>query len=701
MSTDPCKADLTDAAAGAKHHPHVEHYWLWVLCLLGLDYFSTLAYQPSITFHETKRLGPLATAAVVLLTLFGALPIYCYLAGRSPGGQGSFGIVNKLIHGWHGKTLILVLLGFAATDFTMLKSLSLADASIHVLNKHDGTRHESAQRLAGWMKNCTTEYCGEDAAAFVNDQLIVTIVLGIIAFVFWFLLRKGFNRKVMILAVPLVGTYLLLTGVLIAGGLWFLYQRPEIMTHWLDHVQYGKHEISVHTNDFHGWGTVVLWSLLALPNLALGLSGFELSMILMPQVQGKPGEHPPTTRIWNTRKVLIVAALIMSVFLLGSVLVTTLLIPEREFARVGYELPPKEGERDGYANGRALSYLAHGGKLGYVTDDGKQLLVDGPLLPICGAVFGTIYDAVSVLILCLAGTSVMTALAVLLPLFLMRFGMEFRWADRWRVLLVSFAGINILVTVWFKANVDDQRGAYATGVLVLIACASVVTLFDKRRVHERAENKGWGILYFFDISFYGLIALIFVATMLAVSVRSASGLGISLCFIVAILAMSIASRAWRADERRTVGYEFKDADSKFMWDSLRAADFPILMPLHPGANHAEKETQIRAEHQLAPEKEIVFLEVCVDDPSDFFQKLMIEIARDGNRYVIKVTGCASVAHTIAAIALEMSRGWPERDMLSASWSYLAFGEGNIPWKVRELIHRLEKDPAKRPRVIVG
>src|SRR5438552_1909962 len=82
-----------------------EHYWIWVMCLLGLDYFSTLAYQPSITFHETQLLGPLATAAVVLVTLFGALPVYCYLASRSPAGQGSLGILDKLIRGWRGKTI--------------------------------------------------------------------------------------------------------------------------------------------------------------------------------------------------------------------------------------------------------------------------------------------------------------------------------------------------------------------------------------------------------------------------------------------------------------------------------------------------------------------------------------------------------------------------------------------------------------------
>src|ERR1051325_3829283 len=114
-----------------------EYHWLWVMCLLGLDYFSTLAYQPSITYHATQRLGPLATVGVVFITLFGALPVYCYLAGRSPGGQGSLGMLERLVRGWRGKTLVLIMLGFAATDFTMLKSLSLADAAVHVIHKQD------------------------------------------------------------------------------------------------------------------------------------------------------------------------------------------------------------------------------------------------------------------------------------------------------------------------------------------------------------------------------------------------------------------------------------------------------------------------------------------------------------------------------------------------------------------------------------
>ena len=177
------------------------------------------------------------------------------------------------------------------------------------------------------------------------------------------------------------------------------------------------------------------------------------------------------------------------------------------------------------------------------------------------------------------------------------------------------------------------------------------------------------------------------------------------------MGLSVFSRAIRADELRTIGFNFKDDESKFLWDTLRLADFPVLIPHRPGREPRErKEAQIRREHNLAADADLVFLEIELDDPSDFFQQLDIEVFREDARFIIRVTGCASVPHAIAAIALEMSRfslppglhfGWPQLDLLSASWSYLAFGEGNIPWKVRELIARAEPDTAKRPRVIVG
>jgi hypothetical protein len=692
MATDtkPCEPAYLDLPTRRRTG---EYYWVWVLCLLGLDYFSTLAYQPSITFGVAGRIGPLATAVVVLVTLLGALPVYCYLAGRSPRGQGSLGMLERLVRGWRGKTLVLVLLGFAATDFTMLKSISLADASVHVLNNQDVFRQHSIRAAVRWLNDQGPLFGGDPGVEFFDDQLAVTLLLGVVTFVFWFLLRKGFNRNVMIVAVPLVVAYMALNALLLGAGVTRLMDHPELVDAWWAQIQAG--DWVAHTPGWsqRDWHSVGLLAFLFLPSLALGLSGFELSMIVMPQVRGKSGEPAdhPWTRIRNTRKVLVSAAVLMSLYLLAAVTVTTLLVPPDELAPFGR------------ANNRALAYLAHGGAL---------TVGNEPLLPLCGLALGTIYDIVTVLILCLAGTSVMTALATLLPQFLLRFGMEFRWTNRWGLLVSAFALINIVVTLVFKASVEDQRAAYATAVLVLICSAAWTASLDLRTlIHHETFARFTRFLLRVGGGYFGFIAGGFVLVTVAVVVQSLTGLTIALWFIVAIVALSVVSRAFRADELRTIGFEFQDEQSRFLWDSLRMADFPILVPHRPGRQtRGDKEKQIRSEHQLAPDADVVFLEIDLGDPSDFYQRLLIEVFREDTRIIIRVLNCVSVAHAIAAVALEMSRasrppglhfGWTELDLLSASWSYLAFGEGNIPWKVRELIHRAEPDAAKRPRVVVG
>ncbi|MCI3278540.1 APC family permease [Streptomyces cylindrosporus] len=609
------------------------HSWWRVMCLTGVDYFSTLGYQPGIAALAAGLLSPIATLVLIALTLLGALPVYRRVAHESPHGEGSIAMLERLLSWWSGKIFVLVLLGFAATDFMITITLSAADAAAHVVENPFAPH---------WMEG--------------GNLWITLLLVGALGGVF----LKGFKEAIGI-AVVLVGTYLTLNVVVLAVSAWEVIGHPVRIGDWTDALT------AEHSSPFAMVGV----ALLVFPKLALGMSGFETGVAVMPQVKGDPTDTwaKPAGRIRETRKLLTTAAVIMSCFLLLSSLATTILIPQDEF-RSG-----------GQANGRALAYLAH-----------EHL----------GQVFGTVYDVSTIAILWFAGASALAGLLNLVPRYLPRYGMAPEWTRAVRPLVLVFMAAAVLITVWFDANVDAQSGAYATGVLVLMLSASFASTVAVHRRGHRGATLG-----------FGAITAVFAYTLVTNVVERPDGIKIAAIFIVAILLTSFGSRIHRAFELRAAEVDF-DAEAARLVDQA-AASGPLRLIANEPQEHSTREYRAKESDQRAhthiPEGvPLLFLEVFVRDSSDFTQDITVRGDEKHGARRLRVEG-PTVPNAIAAVllALRDSTGevphayfsWTEGDPFSHLIRFLVFGDGEVAPVTREVLRRAEPDPARRPRVHVG
>ncbi len=604
--------------------------WWRVMCLTGVDYFSTLAYQPTIAFVAAGLLSPVATLVLVLLTLVGALPMYYRVAEASPHGQGSILMLEALFPRWKGKAVVLILLGFAATSFVITITLSAADATEHLIEN---------PLMPQWL----------------NHPVAVTLVL---LFVLGAVFMRGFSEVIGV-AVVIVGVYLVLNAVVIARGLTVIWSHPDLLPGWREalRAEYGSPLM------------MIAAAMIVFPKLALGLSGFETGVAVMPLVKGDAGEteEQPTGRIRNTKKLLLVAALTMSVLLMASSVVTTVLIPPAVM------LP------GGLAAGRALAYLAH-----------THL----------GTLFGTIYDIATVAMLWFAGASALAGLLNLVPRYLPRYGMAPEWARANRPLIVIFTLITFVVTIAFNADVEAQGGAYATGVLVLISSGAVaVAIMQWQRRHHAVR--------------YGLIAAIFLYTTFLNMAERPEGLKIASFFIATIILTSLISRVARSTELRVKGVEPDAAASHFIDTAARFGAIRIIANRPDKGDRAEYEhklSEARDSHHLAPDEPVLFLEVRPGDASEFSEVLHVEGAEVEGFRVLRCQSPA-IPNAIAALLLYLRDttsiiphayfGWTEGNPISYLLRFLVFGEGDTAPVTREVLRQTEENPARRPRIHVG
>jgi hypothetical protein len=628
------------------------------MCLTGVDYFSTLGYQPGIAIVAAGALSPIATLILVLLTLFGALPMYNRVAAESPHGDGSISMLENLLSRWKGKLFVLCLLGFAATSFIITVTLSAADATVHLADN-------------------------PYAPSFLHHQITVTLVL-IAALGAVFL--KGFKEAIGI-AVLIVAVYITLNLIIIGVGFYQIIMNPQEITDWKNALfQQG------YSNPFLMIGA----ALIVFPKLALGLSGFETGVVVMPLVRGDRAltdqdlEDIHTTRssrsipkpsaqallegrIRNTRKLLKTAALIMCVLLISSSIVTTLLIPAEEFR------PETETQEAGQASGRALAYLAH---------------------HYLGDVFGTIYDLSTIAILWFAGSSALAGLLNIIPRYLPRYGMAPEWARAVRPLTIVLILVCFAVTILFKADVEAQGGAYATGVLALMSSAAIAVTLSAWRKGERIR---WAFL---------LISLVFIYTTITNIIEQPEGIKIASVFIGIIVFASLVSRVWRTTELRVNKVELDEAAQAIIDEASKGTIRIVANRCDRGdANEYQwKEKEKREDNHIPAGEPIIFFEVSPGDASEFSGVLRVTGDNVDGYRVLRAESPA-VPNALAAFLLHLRNktgklphiyfGWSEGNPLAYLFKYIAFGEGDTAPTTHEVLRQAEKDPEKRPTVHVG
>src|SRR4051812_43707431 len=593
------------------------HPWWKVIWLTGVDYFSTLGYQPGIALLAAGAVAPIATAILVIVTLFGALPVYAQVARRSFAGQGSIAMLENLLAGWKGKILVLTLLGFASTDFVITMTLSAADGAKHAVE------NPFLNALLG------------------EHQILITLaILGMLAAVF----LRGFGEAIGI-ATAAALPYLALNVVVLARGAWEVAAHPALLAHWRSALA-AKGDFTL----------LVAGAILVFPKLALGLSGFETGVSVMPLIDGGEADRDynprsgaaPAGRVANARKLLVAAAVIMSGMLVVSSVVTTVLISPQDYG-IG-----------GKANGRAIAFLAH-----------KYL----------GTMFGTVYDFSTVLILGLAGASAMAGLLHLIPRYLPRFGMAPRWAAQSRPLVLALFAVDVVITLIFRADVNAQSGAYATGVLVLILSAAVATTLALWR-----ERRWW------LASYTGLLCVVFAYTLGDNCLERPDGLIIGAVFTLLLMLASGLSRSLRSVEMRVPHGYFADIESWRMGPELRGKKVH-LVPIASSAPEARGRKRAEIVRHYSVRGPFLFLHVkLLDNRSEFASPLEVTIQKEGNDYIVEAYNAVAIANSIAFISeaidpISIFIGLTRRDLMSQAIRYLLFGEGETGLMVYTILVR--------------
>jgi len=353
--------------------------------------------------------------------------------------------------------------------------------------------------------------------------------------------------------------------------------------------------------------------------------------------------------------------------------VTTLLIP-----------PALYGE-SGKAYGRAIAWLAH------------EYLGNG---------FGTLYDLWTIAILWFAGASAMAGLLNLLPRYLPRFGMAPQWTEYRRPLVILLFAVCVVVTLIFRADVQAQAGAYATGVLALILSAAVAVALALWKEARAAGSLRLRLRTLALSLFFWIVTAVFAFTLVDNVISRPDGVIIASVFILGIMAFGAISRYLRSTELRASAIEFADDESAALWQSV-AAKRVNLVPLRSSEAAAYDRKAADLRRHYAVTGPLAFLRVhLVDDRSEFMASLRVRVRRAGGDYTIDVHGAVSVANTIAYISelidpIRLFLRLTGENQMTQALRYLLWGEGEVGLMVYKILLRYwEWTPEEDVRPII-